>query len=159
MKNKLIFLMAVFLLPVALYSQEEGLTKSSKNNSVVNKNLDIPKDIRGKLNEFFKLVIKGEVSTAFQNLTVNSPIARKESEINNLIKQANRSFEIYGEIKGFEEVDVEMPTQCLLKVRYVGLHSRYPLRWIFTFYKSPDLGWIITNIKFDDLSETLFKTD
>ncbi|MFA6570085.1 MAG: hypothetical protein WCT77_02500, partial [Bacteroidota bacterium] len=70
--------------------------------------------------------------------------------------QTKKSIQLYGPIKGYEPVSSEIVTESLVRLRYFSLHTDFPMRWIFTFYKSPSRGWIVINIKFDDLSETFF---
>lgn len=116
----------------------------------------VPPDLIKRSDNFFEHLIKKQISTGYKELLQKSPIARKENEIENLIKQTMNAFELYGELKNYEPVNAEFVSPSYLRLRYLGLHSRYPMRWVFTFYNSPDLGWIITNIKFDDLSEYYF---
>jgi len=73
-----------------------------------------------------------------------------------LKKQTERSIDIYGDILSFEFVSAEQVTESYIRLRYLALHSSYPMRWIFTYYRSPDKNWIVTNVKFDDLSEYFF---
>lgn len=84
---------------------------------------------------------------------------RKEKEINRLIEQTEKATQIYGAMRGFEAVDSEVASNSMIKCRYLGLHTLYPMRWIFTYYNSPENGWVIINIKFDDQSDFYFRKD
>jgi hypothetical protein len=119
----------------------------------------LPKEIVGLSTEFFKLMIVGNTSEAFQRLLKNSPIGEKAEQTKRLIDQAKRAEEIYGLMKGFERVGSESVAESYIRLRYLALHDKYPMRWIFTFYKSPTKGWITVNVKFDDDSEYFFSKE
>lgn len=153
----LIIIAALFLVFSVSNAQEESLPKSS--TTVKYYETTVPQELHTRISEFFKTVIRGEIEIGFTNLLRNSPLARKEQELKRLIEQTEKANSVYGVIKGFEAVDAEIASNSLIKCRYLGLYSRYPMRWIFTFYKSPDQGWILTNIKFDDQSDYYFRRD
>ena len=154
---KIFLLFAIFFIGANVWAQEESLPKSS--TTVTYYDVDVPQELHNRITDFFKIIIRGEAERAYNNLLKGSPLARKDSELNNLIRQTERAESIYGRLIGFEAVDAEIASNSLIKCRYLGLYSKYPLRWIFTFYKSPEDGWIITNIKFDDQSEYYFRRD
>lgn len=154
---RLVPILLAILLALPLTAQEESLPKSS--TTVKYYDAAVPQELHGRITSFFKLLINNEIEQGFKNILKDSPLARKESELKNLIEQTERANEVYGALKGFEAVDAEVASSSLIKCRYMGLYSRYPLRWIFTFYKSPEQGWIITNIKFDDQSDYFFRRD
>ena len=119
----------------------------------------LPKDIVGLSSEFFKLLMSGNSDQAFQKLFKNSPMADNKDQTRRLIEQVKKADDIYGMIKGFERVGMETVTESYMRLRYISLHDKYPMRWIFTFYKSPTRGWIVTNVKFDDDSEYFFSKE
>jgi hypothetical protein len=119
-------------------------------------NINIPPAIDKKIDRFFNTMIEGETVLAFREFLRNSPIAEKEDEIGNLIKETKRSFELYGKLLSFEPVEAEYVTPSYMRLKYLGLNEDYPTRWMMTFYKSPAKGWMVTNIKFDDLAEYFF---
>ena len=119
----------------------------------------LPKEIVGLSAEFFKLLMVGNTSEAFQKLLKNSPISDKPEQIKQLVDQAKRAEDIYGLMKGFERVGSESVAESYIRLRYIALHDKYPMRWIFTFYKSPSKGWIAVNVKFDDDSEYFFSKE
>ena len=73
--------------------------------------------------------------------------------------QAKRADEIYGIIKGYERVGMEIVAESYIRLRYISLHDKYPMRWVFTYYRSPTRGWIVSNVKFDDDSEYFFSKE
>jgi len=152
----LIFLILI-LYGINAFSQDGGLQKSENLQKFKSMNYDqIDKRITRSIEDFFNLLVKKDIRTAFDNILKNSVIALKREEVENLKKQTQRSIDIYGDILTSEFVSAELVTDSYIRLRYLALHSSYPMRWIFTFYRSPDKNWIVTNIKFDDLSEYFF---
>lgn len=154
----IILILSFILLSNSIFAQD-GLPSSSKKAKEPTSFLEIPQNLKSKVDSFFGLLIKSEVKTAYENILINSPISRQRADIDNLLSQTSRSFEIYGKLNGYEAVNAEVATDSYIRLRYLGLHGNFPVRWIFTFYRSPEKDWIITNIKFDDLSEYFFKGD
>jgi len=113
----------------------------------------IPSEAKSKLNNFFDAIKRKEFKKAYDELLKNSPINDKKEDIDNLLNQTERTIRIYGDFAGASFVNGHSASDNYIRVRYLGLYDKYPMRWIFTFYKSPKLGWIVTNIKLDDLSE------
>lgn len=116
----------------------------------------VPQELKSKTAEFFGFLLDSNITKGYDVLMNGSYIEGKRDKVEQLINSTRRAFDIYGRIQGFEPVDAEQVSSSFIRVRYLGKHSRFPLRWIFTFYKSPDKGWIITNVKFDDDTETFF---
>jgi len=150
-----ILVIAMFFIasPSLLKADEDRLGSSS---SRTNKLEDAPEQITKLCSAFFTDLIKGNVEGAFDKFLEGSPLKDKSEEINTLKNQAKRSFKLYGKLQGYELASIENATNSYTRVRFLGLNEEYPMRWIFTFYKSPKKGWIVTNIKLDDLSEYYF---
>jgi hypothetical protein len=144
----------IICLNLSLLSQENSLQKPTVNESKYFAN--IPKEILSSCSQFFKLLNSSDVDLAYDNILKNSPIAKKEEQVKNLKEETLKSFKLYGKLESFEPVNSETVSESLIRVRYISIHADYPMRWIFTFYKSPPRGWIVINIKFDDLTEYFF---
>lgn len=151
---KIISFIILLFFAIPLYSQGDGAIGSRPSNEVMP---GVPDEIIIRTNDFFDDVVASEVNDAYDRLLANSPIAQKKEDLKSLKIETWRSFDLYGELKGYEPVNAEIVTPSYIRLRYLGLHSRFPMRWIFTYYRSPDKGWIVTNIKFDDLSEFFFE--
>jgi len=157
MKYFTLIFFIMILLGINAFSQDGGLQKYDNLQKFKNINYDqIDKRITRSIEDFFNLLVKKDIRTAFDNILKNSVIALRREEVDNLKKQTQRSIDIYGDILTSEFVSAELVTDSYIRLRYLALHSSYPMRWIFTFYRSPDKNWIVTNIKFDDLSEYFF---
>jgi len=157
--KKIILLCLIFFFGIGVvYSQGNELPSSGIGTSTQSYK-KLPPVLKKKTSDFFNSLLDSNVNEAYNILMNGSPLARKTNELTGLINQTHRAFEIYGLIKGYEPVNNEFITPSFIRVRYLGLHTRFPMRWIFTFYKSPDKGWIITNVKFDDLTEFYFSDE
>lgn len=119
----------------------------------------VPQELKVKTSKFFNYLLDSNVTAAYDELMKGSFLIAQNEKLNTLINQTHRAFEIYGLLKGFEPVNAEEITKSFIRIRYIGLHTKFPMRWIFTFYKSPSAGWIVTNVKFDDLTEYYFSDE
>jgi hypothetical protein len=116
----------------------------------------VPQELKVKTSKFFNFLLDSNVNAAYKELMMNSFLVAQNDKMKALENQTHKAFEIYGLLKGFEPVNAEEITKSFIRIRYIGLHTKFPMRWIFTFYKSPSAGWIVTNVKFDDLTEYYF---
>lgn len=153
MKKFILLLFVMFSL--SIYAQDQALQQSEQILSSKSMK-EIPKEVSEKIADFFKTIQTGNVQPAYDKLLLGSPLLNKNEELGSLVKQTIRSFELYGLLKDYELVGFDAVSSSYMRVKYLGIHTKYPLRWMFTFYKSPEKGWIVTNIKFDDLSEYYF---
>ncbi len=155
---KIFKILIILLFSVNTIFAQDGLPTSKKSKEPTSF-IEVPSLLKSKVESFFNLVMKNDVKKAYENILMNSPINRQKEDIDNLLSQTKRAIEIYGKLNGYEPVNAEIATDSYIRLRYLGLHGNFPVRWIFTFYRSPEKDWIITNIKFDDLSEYFFKGD
>lgn len=144
------------------FSNSNAQDNSRQSQLVKNKNITnnleeiIPKGISSKIDIFFNLIFKKEYKQAFEKLLSNSPIIQKDIEHKNILEQLKRSIELYGEVKDYELASYAVVGKSYYRVYAIGLHDKYPTRWEFTFYNSPTLGLIISNFRFDDMTEAMF---
>ncbi len=136
-------------LPLGAQSQEQLDRAGAKR-------LDVPQELVEVSTRFFKLLGAAEITLAFDELLKNSPIKDDREKILELTTQSRRAVELYGQVRGFEFAGIEISTPSLVRVKQIALHNKFPMRWYFTYYKSPLNGWVITNIQFDDRIELLF---
>jgi hypothetical protein len=147
-------LLIFVLIASSLFSQ----TKTEHNaNDVFSLKEQDKKILFSKCDDFFKLIINGKYREAFSGLLTGSLIGEKSEQLTNLIDQTKRASELYGEMKSYELVNTEAVSPSLARLRYLSLHTDYPMRWLLTFYKSPEKGWVVINVKFDDVTESFFQ--
>ncbi len=150
-------LLLVLIFTPAAHSQGDALLKSDATGGANKLSvLGIPPELLNKTSEFFTNLVAGNINLAYKILLKGSPISERKEEIVTLIRETKLSVKLYGNIKGSEFVSSESVTGSYLRLRYLALLETLPMRWIFTFYKSPANGWVVTNVKFDDLSEFYF---
>jgi hypothetical protein len=153
-----IFILMIIAAP--LLSQEPPRIGSNDENFSNTPQLaNVPVDIEKRCGEFLKKMKNKNMKEAYQEILEQSPILEKKDQISNLIRAAEQSIKFYGEMMDFQPVSSEIVTTSLLRVRYIALHETYPMRFVFTWYKAPQLGWIIINLKYDDLSESFFSDE
>jgi len=145
-------LFAVFLSFANIYAQNFGgaLQNQSREN---NSRFALPEDIQTKLDTFFEAMVKKDYKNGLEKFMLNSPISRKDNDFANILRELGKAIELYGDIKGYEIVDVKVAGSSFFRVNIIGLHQRYPTRWEINFYRSPAMGLIVTNFKLDDISE------
>lgn len=142
-----------------LFAQESKLEGSQKEGRSKVGVLGVPQSLLDICNRFFDKMIAVEIEQAFEELIQNSPLQKKKEELDKLISETKRANLLYGQIKAYEPVSSDIVSESYIRIRYLAYHTDFPMRWIFTFYKSPKLGWIVVNIRFDDLSDFFFKED
>ena len=153
MKVTRIFMnIAVVLLfaTMTAFAQDGGALQTRTNEN--NMRFALPNDIKIKLDNFFDKLIKKDYKKGLEELLINSPISTKDNDFASIMKELGKSVSYYGEIKGYEIVDVNVAGTSYYKVKMLGLHQKFPTRWEINFYRSPDLGLIVSNIKYDDIS-------
>lgn len=155
MKSKLLMVcMAVSLCLASVSSPPMAVAQGNPATAFGSSSL--PSGVHKMLTRFFSLVQVREVDLAFSELMENSPLLRDSSNIRSLHTNVKKSFELYGNMSGVEYLPTDEVTPSFIKVRVLAKHERYPIRWQFTMYNSPTMGWIVTDIKLDDESEYLF---
>lgn len=116
----------------------------------------LPREISKVCNDFFRALVAGTPDLAFQRMLATSPLGNKKDQAIKRVETFNKAVDVYGAVKGYEFAGSDAGSESLLKVKYISLHEQFPLRWFFTFYKSPVRGWTIINMTFDDDVEYLF---
>lgn len=154
MKFIIIGIIAIFLAFNPLNAQSENYNNHKSSDESYSQ---VPKEIKDKCEDFFNKNIKNDTESAYRNLLKDSPVNTNKENVNKLTEETARAIKIYGEMKSFEHISNESVGNSTFKLKYLSLHRDIPLRWLFTFYKSPVLGWIVMNVKFDDQIEYLFR--
>jgi hypothetical protein len=152
--KKIIFVLCFLIGASTAFSQGDELQSSFGGRSDSYKK--VPQELKVKTSKFFNFLLDSNVTDAYNELMKSSFLVAQNDKMKALENQTHKAFEIYGLLKGFEPVNAEEITKSFIRLRYIGLHTKFPMRWIFTFYKSPSAGWIVTNVKFDDLTEYYF---
>ncbi|MFN3306189.1 MAG: hypothetical protein ACK42Z_03260 [Candidatus Kapaibacteriota bacterium] len=156
-----LILILLFISTYCLSFSQEGKLSPAETESKSKKLsiLGVPQEVLDISENFFNKIIDNKIEKAFDELIGNSPLKKKTDEIQRLISELKRAISLYGQIRSFEPINTEIVTESFIRVRYLTYHTDFPMRWVLTFYKSPKLGWIVVNIRFDDLSEFFFKED
>lgn len=157
--KKILLILSVLLLSTGI-AFTQGLTSEQqrmiKDNNESFKQL-LSEDIRSQLDTFFTAMINKKYKVGLEKFMLNSPVSKKDDDFANILEQIGKAIKLYGDIKGYEIVSVSKAGVSLTRVNLLGLHQKYPTRWEVTFYRSPELGLIVTNFRFDDVSEGYLK--
>lgn len=153
---KIVSYLFLFLVIITYNLNSQGDELQSSFGGKTDSYKKVPQELKIKTSKFFNFLLDSNVTAAYDELMKGSFLVAQNDKVKTLISQTHRAFEIYGLLKGFEPVNAEEITKSFIRIRYIGLHTKFPMRWIFTFYKSPTAGWIVTNVKFDDLTEYYF---
>jgi len=142
---------------VSLASAQETTSAARSNTS--QQFMNVPQEVQNKTQTFFQLIEKNEIKKAFDALLENSPLKNKEEQVKNLMDQTKQAIVLYGKVVGNEAVSSEIASTSLIRLRYLGIHTNFPMRWILTYFNSPKFGWIVINVKLDDMSEYFFSDE
>ena len=134
-----------------VFAQGGGALQGRANDN--NMRFALPDDLKSKLDNFFDDLVGKRYKKALEDLLLNSPVSRKDDNFKGILKELSKSIDYYGDIKGYEIVDFKTAGTSYHKVKMLGLHQKFPTRWEISFYRSPVLGLIVTNIKYDDISD------
>jgi hypothetical protein len=153
--KKYIIILALFLTIPTFAQPPNGGT--SLTTPEISPAYNIDKEAETKVLQFFNGIMKDDIEDAYKLFLKKSPLRAKKDDMTKLIKETKRAKKYYGKLAGFEFVSAEKVTNSYIRLRYIGVCENYPMRWIFTMYRSPKNGWIVTKILFDDMSEYYFQ--
>jgi len=163
MKISFLLLILLFTVNASLFSQENAPLKpkadSLSSDAFDEENTEVdfgeiknpPENVTIKCESFFETLMDESADKAYDKLLRGSPLIMNEKKVKNQVVQTLKAIDLYGAVKGYERSNFEFISPSYMKVTYLSLHSLNPLRWKFTFYKSPTVGWIVLNIKYTDL--------
>lgn len=156
-------LMLLLVQGSALLLQAQDTTdvlRRNDGNTSVNRSYDgLPRELMDLTDVFFKAVIKGDSKKALEKLLKDTRMAEKEETMKGLLETVKKANEIYGDIRAYEIVSYETVSPSFTRLRCIAIHPDFPMRWVFTFYRSPIKGWVTINVKLDDDSQYLFSED
>lgn len=149
---------------VSFVSAQDSTEVSRRNEgggTSVNKSSadGLPSEILDITSTFFKAVVKGDSKKALERLLKDTKMAEKEETMRGLFETVKKANEIYGDIRNYEIVSYENVSPSFTRLRCIALHPDFPMRWVFTFYRSPEKGWVTINVKLDDDSQYFFSED
>ena len=109
--------------------------------------------------DFFKMVMAGQISEAYDQLFVGSQIpVQKPQAVDMLKRQTSSGLPLYGSIVGLEKIREERIGQSIIRLVYVLKLELAPTTWEFYFYK-PKGNWFLANVIFNDQFQLLHKVE
>ena len=102
------------------------------------------------IENFFDLVVKGEISNGYDRLFIGSSIPTDKPQAVSMLKQQTEGgLTFYGKVLGYEYVSEEKFGTSIIRYVYVLKSEKGPTEWEFYFYK-PKNAWFLANVTFND---------
>ena len=108
------------------------------------------------IGDFFLALRKKQIDEAYDQLTKGSKIAEKPEDVANLKNQTKKAVGFFGDIQGYELVEVHPVGTRLTRVTCLSLNRDLPLRWRFYFYRL-DNEWKLVDLGVNDRLVDLFE--
>lgn len=108
------------------------------------------------LADFFLALENKQIDQAYDQLTKGSKIAEKPEDVANLKSQTTKALRVFGEIQGYELVQVHSVGTRLLRITCLSISRDLPLRWRFYFYRA-DSDWKLVDIGVNDRLVDLYE--
>ncbi len=112
-------------------------------------------EVHNQLKVFFLLVQRGKVDAAYEALVKGTIIESRPADITVLRDKTKQAIQVFGEIRGYEVIELRRVGEHLLNVVVISLGDKFPLRWKLYFYHSRD-AWRLIDIRVDDRLISLF---
>ena len=108
------------------------------------------------IGDFFAALRKNKIDEAYDQLTKGSKIAEKPSDVTTLKTQTKKAIGFFGDIQGYEIVQVNPVGTRLLRVTCLSISRDLPLRWRFYFYRAEN-DWKLVDLGVNDRLVDLFE--
>ena len=115
----------------------------------------VDNSVRQQVDAFFAALEDHKIDDAYNNLTKDTKIAQRSTDVATLKSKTQQAIEMFGDILGHDLVEVKSVRTHLVRVTYLSLGKDYPLRWRFYFYKSA-ATWRLIDIRVDDRLADIF---
>jgi hypothetical protein len=112
-------------------------------------------EISKRIGGFFDHLKKKETKEAYDLLTKESTIADKAEDLTTLKEKTEQAYGLFGAVEGYEIIGIKRIGTRLLGINALSLGERFPLRWMFSFYRGKS-GWKLIDIQVDDRVAALF---
>lgn|SRR5574344_1514811 len=149
-------MMILLVLPLMTMQAQTDETAAPRLQKSQAQFVNVPKELPTRIEKFFSILHENSVQKAFDALLEGSLLKNREEQVAKLVEQTKQAIVLYGKSENGEPVSSEVATPSLIRLRYIGLNQNFPMRWIFTFYNSPRFGWMVVDVKLDDMSEYFF---
>lgn len=116
-------------------------------------NLEEP--VRKAIETFFDRLKQKDVNGAYDQLAKGTFIAERGEELKQLKEKTRQAVELFGEVQGFELVQVKKVGEHLVGANCLSLGKKFPLRWRFYFYRA-ESDWKLIDIRVDDRLALMF---
>jgi hypothetical protein len=115
----------------------------------------IDPEIAKRLDGFFGHLMNKETKPAYDLLAKDSLIGERAEDMTALREKTEQAYALFGAVEGYEIVAVKRVGTRLVGITALSLGERFPLRWMFSFYRGKG-GWKLIDIQVDDRVAALF---
>ncbi len=164
----LILPMTRFILPLTFFILALQLSAEPTKKEIAPSPLPIPSakfsiqvadpadEIKKQVDQFFDLLKKDQVSSAFDGILANTKVKDRESEVTDLKSKTTTLLADFGKVLGYELYESKFYSSRYLVLSYISYSENYPIRWKLTYYK-PQGVWRLIDIRADTRVEDAAK--
>jgi len=146
-----LYLLATALATAPVFAQPESTAEKPQGASVA---FNAPAK---QVDQFFRVLTEGRVDAAYDELLKGTSIAQMSKDVASELKAKTRgAIRAYGDISGYDLVDMKEVGSHLTRVTCLALAKQIPIRWRFYFYKTSDT-WKLVDIGINDRLVDLFE--
>ena len=119
------------------------------------KTLNGEREIRGRVETFFKGIETGKAGEAFSALMKGSPLGENTESVDKLVVETQDIVEAYGVIKDHELIRISRVGSRIIRFTYFTYSDNYPLKWELYCFLGKS-GWQILDFSVNNKFTELF---
>ena len=116
-----------------------------------------------KIRTFLERVSFDDVSSAYQGLLLNGPLAKQADGLSTLEQKTRALRSQYGDFRSFEQVSARRVGKDVVAFKYLYHCETFPVVWHLTFYRiykrsetpRENENWHVVSVRFDTNVESL----
>ena len=122
------------------------------------KTLSGEREIRSRVEAFFKGIEAGTTGEAFSALMKGSPLGENTESVDKLVVETKDIVETYGAIKDHELIRISRVGSRIIRFTYLTYSDNYPLKWELYCFLGKS-GWQILDFSVNNKFTELFDAD
>ncbi len=122
------------------------------------KTLSGEREIRSRVEAFFKGIEAGTTREAFSALMKGSPLGENTESVDKLVVETKDIVETYGAIRDHELIRIRRVGSRIIRYTYLTYSDNYPLKWELYCFLGKS-GWQILDFSVNNKFTELFDAD
>lgn len=146
---------------LAISSAQDAATapgRSAAGLGRFEKTLSGEREIRSRLETFFKDIETGKTGKAFSALMKGSPLGENTESVDKLVAETKDIVETYGTIKDHELIRINRVGSRIIRFTYFTYSDNYPLKWELYCFLGKS-GWQILDFSVNNKFTELFDAE